>query len=376
MTGTRHRTVVAVPYNAMAVPKGGRIARPFVFRADVPIEIEVVRDPPTAVVCRDEFARETAYLGHAGSLWMPVQTGAHRGAPPIAAEEALRRMARGLGFDGVNSSENPFLHVGTDRIHPGAFVAKGTIEEAALRSVASTDLAWTTAAAQRIAADLLLTEDGRLLRRSVGPLWGQYTADDLHIIPVDFQLPSGPELFACTRLAEAREFWTQEHPRKSMRLRGTVEIHDADCIPDHDAHIVARSVLRRECAAWLGDVAPCASPSVAALAERAMRGYERVHGLGIDILSDKNRRNLPTPPSALPPTPEEIVEAVDAMRLFVAEMPGYVGGVEARDICDGWRKVYEDLAGRACRRFEQYERPRLPDPEGVPDLGIAPSPAF
>ena len=376
MTGTRHRTVVAVPYNAMAVPKGGRIARPFVFRTDVPVEIEVVRDPPTAVVSCDELVRETAYLGHAGSLWLPVATASHAGAPPIAAEEALRRMGRGLGFGDANSSENPFLHVGPDRLHPDAFVAKGTIEDVALRSVASTDLAWTTAAAQRIAADLLLTEDGRLLRRSVGPLWGQYTADDLHIIPANFQLPSGPELFACTRLAEAKEFWTQEHPRKSMRLRGTVEIHEPGCIPDHDAHIVARSVLRRECAAWLGDVAPCASPSVAALAERATRGYERVHGLGIDILSDRNRRNLPTPPSALPPTPEEIVEAVDAMRLFVAEMPGSIGSEEIRDVCDKWRSVYEDLAGRACRRFEQFERPRLPDPEGVPDFGIALSPAF
>lgn len=376
MTGTRHRTVVAVPYNAMAVPKGGRIARPFVFRTDVPVEIEVVRDPPTAVVSCDELVRETAYLGHAGSLWRPVATGPEKNAPPIAAEEALRRMGRGFGFWDVNSSENPFLHIGTDRLHPGAIVTKGAIEEAALRSVVSTDLAWTIAAAQRIAADLLLTEDGRLLRRSVGPLWGQYTADDLHIIPVDFQLPSGPELFACTRLAEAKEFWTQEHPRKSLRLRGTVQINDPGCIPDHDAHIVARSVLRRECAAWLGDVAPCASPSVAGLAERAVRGYERVHGLGIDILSDRNRRNLPTPPSALPPTPEEIVEAVDAMRLFVAEMPGSIGSEEVRDVCDRWRSVYEDLAGRACRRFEQFERPRLPDPEGVPDFGLAPSPVF
>ena len=115
---------------------------------------------------------------------------------------------------------------------------------------------------------------------------------------------------------------------------------------------------------------------MAALAERATRGYERVHGLGIDILSDRNRRNLPTPPSALPPTLEEIVEAVDAMRLFVAEMPGSIGSEEVRDVCDKWRSVYEDLAGRACRRFEQFERPRLPDPEGVPDFGIALSPAF
>ncbi|GJD90700.1 hypothetical protein BHAOGJBA_4242 [Methylobacterium hispanicum] len=373
MTGPSLRTTVAVPYEANAVPKGARNSRSFVFRASVPIEIEIVRNPATAVLCRDERARETVYLGHDASLWLPVAASPNFGGHAIAAEDALRRLTRGLGFCDGGHYDNPFLHVADGRLKPGDFAAIGPIEDAALRSVESTGLAAAGAAARRLARDFLLTEDGRLLRRSVGPFWGQYTQDDLSIIPFDFKMPSGPDMFACTRVAEAMEFRAREHPRRSMNRRGMVDILEPGCVPDHDAHVAARSVLRTECAAWMADVAPLASASVALLAEQAQRGYERVHGRRIADLSHKDRRTLPAPASAVPPTPEQIVEAVDAMRLFVTEMPGSHEDEEILGVCDNWRSVYEDLAGRAIRRFDAFERHRLPDPEGVPQIDSAPS---
>ena len=375
MNAPRHRTTVAVPYEAIAVPRGARNARSFVFRAEVPIEIEMVRDPQTAVLCRDERARDTAYLGHAASLWLPVAASPHLGGRAVAAEEALRRLTRGLGFCDGGHYDNPFLHVADDRLKPLDFAAIGPIEDAGLRSVVSSGLASAAAAAQRLARDFLLTEDGRLLRRSVGPFWGQYSADDLSIIPFDFKMPSGSDMFACTRMAEAMEFRAQEHPRRNMNRRGMVEILAPGCVPDHDAHVAAKSVLRTECAAWMGDVAPLSSPSVAQLAERAQRGYERVHGRQIADLSHRDRRTLPAPASAVPPTPEQIVEAVDAMRLFVIEMPGSHDDEEILGVCDNWRSVYEDLAGRAIRRFDAFERHRLPDPERAPQIDLAPSPS-
>lgn len=368
-----HRMIVSVPHQAMGVPKGGRVPRPFVFRTHVPIAIEVARDPAVAVLCRDDQGRETAYFGHGDALWLPITGGLHRGAPPLAAEVALRRLERGLAFDDLNACENPFLHVGAKRILPSFFVTQGTLEEEQLRSVASTDLEEVVPAAHRIAADFLLTQDGRLLRRSPGPFWGQYSDDALHMIPSTFGLPSGPEVFACSRLEEALEFRRAEYPEKSMRIRGTVRIHAPGCVPDNDAWIAARSLCRREFANWFGHVAPLATPEVAAIASQAAAGYERIHGLGIDVLTSKDRRNDPTPPSTVPPMPVQIAEAVDAMRAFVAQMPGPIGDDEVEGVCRQWRGAFEDISGRAIRRYDAFERHRLPDPEGVPEIDPVPS---
>lgn len=368
-----HLMTVSVPYRATGVPKGGRIARPHVFRASVAVAIEIVRDPATAVLCSDEFGRETAYLGHARSLWRPITEGRHKGGAVVSAELALSRMKDGLGLDRLDDVENPFLHLGDRKILPGFFAGKGAIEDAELRSIEWTDRDATVAAAQRLAGDLLLTEDGRLLRRSPGPFWGQYTSEALHLIPSEFTLPAGPEVFACTRLEEAKEFLASEHPGRWIPQRGRAIVLDPECVPDHDAHIAARSLCRRECASWLELVMPLATHDVAVLAQAAITGYERLHGLGIEVLTSKDGRNLPTPASAIAPTPVQIAEAVDAMRDFVEAMPGPISDEKVEDVCRNWRSVFADLAGRAIRRYDAFERHRLPDPRGVPDIGAVPS---
>lgn len=368
-----HRMIVSVPYRASGVPRGGRIARPHVFRASVPVAIEIVRDPATAILCRHEHGRETAYLGHGSALWRPVTEGLHRGSVPVPAEIGLGRLEAGLGLDRMDQVENPFLHLGERKILPGFFADKVAAENADMRSIEWTDHDATAAAAQRIARDLLLTTDGRLLRRSPGPFWGQYTAEDLHLIPSDFSLPTGPEVFACNRLEEAMEFLASEGRSRNVALRGRATIHMPECIPDHDAWIAARSLCRRQFASWFGYVAPLASKDVALLARAAADGYERIHGLAIETLASKDGANLPTPVSATAPSLTQIAETVDALRDFVAAMPGPIGDAEVEDVCRQWRSVFEDLAGRAVRRYDAFERHRLPDPRGVPDLDAVPS---
>lgn len=368
-----HRMIVSVPYRASGVPKGGRIARPHVFRASVPVAIEIVRDPATAVLCRHEHGRETSYLGHDRSLWRPVTEGLHRGCKTVPAEIALSRIESGLGLDKLDQVENPFLHLGERKILPGFFADKVAVENADMRSVEWTDRDSMAAAAQRIAGDLLLTTDGRLLRRSPGPFWGQYSGDDLHLIPSDFSLPSGPEVFACNRLDEAMEFLAAEGGSRSVALRGRATIHMPECIPDHDAWIAARSLCRRQFASWFAYVAPLATEEVVLLARSAADGYERIHGLGIETMTSKDGANLPTPASATAPSPLHIAEAVDALRDFVASMPGPIGDAEVEGVCSQWRSVFADLAGRAIRRYDAFERHRLPDPQGVPDLDAVPS---
>lgn len=371
-----HRIAVAVPYRATVVPKGARLPRVETFRALVPVDIEVARDPDEAVVCRSRFDRISTYHGHAGTLWHVVPTGWQNGAAALQAEDALRRMSAGLGFDAAGTVANPFLDLSPNRMHPADFRLVRTIEETAIRSFHGDDLAEVSAAARRLAAELILTRDGRVMRRSPGPHWGCHVAGRLEPMATTFELPMAkPDYFACNRLAEAKDFQRGERPG-FVSVQGEIEILLPECVPDRDAEIAARAVCQRGFAPWFAHVGPLASPSVAELAERAAAGFERIHGMPREILAAETSRQWQTPAGSIPPTPAEISDAVESLRLFASEMPGPIDDPEVEAVCANWRSVFRDLAGRALRRYDDYERDRLPDPEGVPELEPAPSPAL
>jgi hypothetical protein len=371
-----HRIAVAVQYRANVVPKGARLPRVCTFRAFVPVDIEVVADPDLAVVCRSRLDRTSTYHGHAGTLWHAVPSGWHEGSAPLQAEEALRRMSAGLGFDDAGGVANPFLELRPGQVHTAEFRMCRTIEETAIRSFHGDDLAEVSAAARRLAAEMILTTDGRIMRRSPGPFWGCHVAGRLEPMAVSFGLPlAKPDHFACTRLAEAKEFQKGERPG-FVSVQGEIEILAPECVPDRDAEVAARAVCQRGFAPWFAHVGPLASPSVAELAERAAAGFERIHGMPREILAAEASRQWPTPAGSIPPTPAEIADAVESLRLFASEMPGPIDDPEVEAVCANWRSVFRDLAGRALRRYDDYERDRLPDPEGVPELDPAPSPAL
>ncbi len=371
-----HRLAVAVPYRATVVLKGARIPRTETFRAYVPVEFEVVADPDVAVVCRNRFDRSSTYHGHAGTLWHALTCGWQEGSAPMKAEEALRRMSAGLGFDDAGGAANPFLQLRPKPMGPLDFRMARTIEETAIRSFHGDDLAEVSAAARRLAAEMILTRDGRIMRRSPGPFWGCHVAGRLEPMPATFGLPTAkPDHFACNRLAEAKEFQRGERPG-FVSVQGEIEILAPECVPDRDAEVAARAVCQRGFAPWFAHVGPLASPSVAELAQRAAAGFERIHGMPREILAEEASRQWPTPAGAVPPTFAEIVDAVESLRLFASEMPGPIDDPEVEAVCANWRSVFQDLAGRALRRYDDFERDRLPDPEGVPELGPAPSPAL
>lgn len=371
-----HRLAVAVPYRATVVPKGARHPRVETFRAFVPVDIEIVADPDVAVMCRNRFDRTSTYHGHAGTLWHVVPTGWQNGSVPLQAEEALRRMSAGLDFDTTGTVANPFLDLSPKRTHPAEFRMVRTIEETSIRSFHGDNLAEISAAARRLAAEMILTRDGRIMRRSPGPFWGCHVAGRLEPMSVTFGLPlAKPDHFACNRLAEAKEFQRGERPG-FVSVQGEIEILAPECVPDRDAEVAARAVCQRGFAPWFAHVGPLASPSVAELAERAAAGFERIHGMPREILAEEASRQWPTPAGAVPPTSADIVDAVESLRLFASEMPGPIDDPEVEAVCANWRSVFQDLAGRALRRYDDFERDRLPDPEGVPELDPSPSPAL
>lgn len=364
----RHRVPIAIPYVASIVPKGGRRPRDQFFRTTATVEIEVVRTPPVAVICRDGNDR-IQYRGHAGSLWLPLDLFEQPDDAPLGADDAFRAMAEGLRLGSREHVDNPFLRLCREPISPVVFRGLGTLEDRLLRSVESDERAEMAAAASRVAEDFLLTTDGTLLRRSPGPFWAATGVDRIELMAYVFDLPPGrSDHFAFHRREEAVEFGTDVGTGELV-VRGDIEIIDPDCVPDHDAETTARAIFRREVLPWFDTVMPIASSDVTELGERSMKAFERIHGLPFAFMKDMGR-HMPTPAGVVPPTPMEIAQGVEALRAFVREMPRGRSDREFDRTCAGWRSVFEGMTGLAVRRYDRHERHRLPDPEGIPDLSM------
>lgn len=368
----RHRIPVAIPYVASIVPKGGRRPRDQFFRTSTTVEIEVVQEPPVAVICRDGHD-ETAYRGHAGSLWLPVDLFERRDDAPFDVENAFRCFADGLRLGRSGDIDNPFLRLCREPMSPLAFRGLGQLEERLLRSVESDGRAEMCAAASRVAEDFLLTTDGTLLRRSPGPFWGTGNVDRIDLWSYAFDLPPGrSDHFAFHRREEAIEF-ARNVGHGEVVVHGDIEIVDPDCTPDRDAEATAQAIFRREVVPWFDAVLPTASPQVLELGKRAMKAFERIHGLPLAFMEGVGRF-MPTPAGAVPPTPIEIAHGVEALSAFIDQMPGGGTDLKLDRTCADWRSVFFGMTGLAMRRYDDHERHRLPDPAGVPDLSIPSGP--
>lgn len=362
----RHRVEVAIPYIASVVPKGGRRPRDQFFQTSTAVEIEVVPEPPVAVICRDP-GLTIRYRGHAGSLWLPVNLYEQPEDAPFEAEDAFRCFADGLRLGRHGGVDNPFLRVCREPMSPLVFRGLGRLEERLLRSVENDERAEMAAAACRVAEDFLLTTDGALLRRSPGPFWGTGNLDRIDLWSYAFDLPPArSDHFAFHRREEAIEFG-RNVGSGVVAVHGEIEIVDPDCIPDRDAETTAQAIFRREVVPWFDAVMPAASPKVRELGERSMKAFERIHGLPLAFMGDMGR-HVPIPAGVVPPTPLEIAQGVEALRAFIDEMPGGNSDPKLDRTCADWRSVFVGMTGLAVRRYDDHERHRLPDPEGIPDL--------
>lgn len=362
----RRRVVAAVPHLATIVPKGARRQRDEIFRTSVAVDIEVVPDPPVAVIVRDR-GMTVSYQGHAGALWLPVRPFGDPNQAPLGVEELVDCLAVGRRPGTTGEIDNPFLRLCREPLSPDMFRRLGAVEDRILKSIEGDDRAEVAAAAGRVADDFLFTTGGAVLRRSPGPFWGAYARDRLGPVACQFDIPlNQPDQFAFHRLDEAIEFHSNVGLGR-VDVSGAIEIVDADCVPDRDAEFVARSIFRKDVAAWFETVMPVASPEVRALGERSIEAFERIHGLPLKTMADVRTRSRPTPAGALPPTPIEIVEGVDALCAFVHGMPGG-DEPELNVTCASWKSLFVGMTGLAVRRFDAHERHRLPDPEGIPDL--------
>lgn len=368
-----YRVVVRVPYRAYATPKGARVPRMLLFKQEVPVEIEVVRDPPVAVRCLAWTGTRQDLIGHRGALWLPFGHDAERGPSPGQAEATLQAMADGeyTGNHGC-SLANPFALIGLERNPPNLTVHdQGAIESAALRSVDWTDADEMAVAAQRVARDILLTADGRLLRRSPGPTW-QCFENRLYAALGSFQHPiPHSQHFGCLRREESGAWWAQVSGMSRVAAVGEIEVALPGFVEDHDALLAARTVLRADYAAWVGQVAAVASPAVLELAARVDEGYRLVHGLAREAYAIAGDGR--TPVDAVAPSPADCLAAVDDLRLFVADMPGTTEDRIMPTVCRDWRNVFDMGSALALHRFDEMERPRITVAETESDRGLVPS---
>lgn len=368
-----HRMVVRVPYRAYATPKGARVPRMLLFKQEVPVEIEVVHAPPVAVRCLAWTGTGQDLIGHRSALWLPFGHDAERGPCPGQAEATLKAMADGEYTGNHGSSlANPFALIGLEGIPPNLTVQdQGAIERAALRSVDWTDADEMAAAAQRLARDLLLTADGLLLRRSPGPTW-QCFENRLYAALGSFQHPvPHSQHFGCLRREDASAWCAQVSGRSRVAAVGEIEVALPGFVEDHDALLAARTVLRADYAAWVGQVTAVASPAVLELAARVDEGYRLVHGLAREAYAIAGDGHVRTPIGAVAPSPADCLAAVDHLRLFVTDMPGTTEDRIMPTVCRDWRNVFDKESALALHRFDEMERPRIAVAE--PDLGLVPS---
>lgn len=369
-----HRIVVRVPYRAYATPKGARLPRMLLFKQEVPVGIEVVRDPPVAVRCRSWKGTAQDLFGHRGALWLPFGHDSERAPQQGLSETMLQAMADGEYTGSFEcSTANPFALIGLERI-PKNLMAfdQGAIERAALRSVDWTDADEMAAAAQRVARDLLLTHDGRLLRRTPGPTW-QCFENNLYAVPGSFQHPVPlSQHFGCLRREEAGAWYAQVSGRSRVASAGEIEVALPGCVEDNDARLAARTILRSDYAAWVGRVEDVASPAVLELASRVDEGYRLVHGLSRGDYAVAGDAHARTPVDAVAPSPAECLAAVDDLRLFVADMPGTTEDRVMPTVCRDWRNVFDKGSALALHRFDEMERPRIAVAEAAPELDSVP----
>lgn len=367
------RVSIAVPYRANVVPRGARGLREVVYRATLPIDLPVVAagDLPVAVSCRDVPARYVTdrptcdYFGWQGGLWLPL----HDYDDPhllLRAEKALRRLADGAA-EFEDGETNPFAHVGPRPVSTAAFLQARPVEDVLLREHVGDDRDTCLAHAARLGSDLLLCEDGRVLRRSCGPFFATFDGKTIDLVASRHEPPGGAHHpFGPARLPEAVECFAMLAPGRPALVRGAVEIHDPACVPDLDALTTARGVAARYWARIFGLVSEGADAAHRIAAEAAIAAAARLRGLDPQYFVDHERS--PTPEGIEPPGPQEILDAVELMRGFAEDRMFAADTPVSPATLDSFRGLWEQTVQPHLTRWHVFERDRLPVSEAAPDL--------
>lgn len=365
-----HRLSIDVPYVASVVPKGARNPRDVVFRERVVLDLRVVpaRDLPEAAHARDlpgSGRREATWFGNDRDLWQPLRD--ERDARDLAADQALAALASGASRMGWH--RNPFLQTGRTPIRADRFPKAEPYDPKAVRQFLHDERARTLANVARLAADFLLCEDGRILRRSTGPWWRVTSNDGIVLKNGGFELPGSSvhQAFGGLRLEDARRYRGIRHPDCPGQTSGSLEILDPASFPDLDARETALLIADPVYAGWFrdsgrelgGEADVAARLLVGRMAE--LRGCDETAFL-------MDRAGMPWPQGVEPPSVLELAAVVADMRAYFDTFMG------------DFRKGHPLVEHRTCRqRFEQamagclarwdlMEVPRLPDTDVAPEL--------
>ncbi|GJD90694.1 hypothetical protein BHAOGJBA_4236 [Methylobacterium hispanicum] len=367
---SRERLTIPLVYVGDVVPRGARNPREACFRIETAVEIRTVSASDLAVAIdvlgqQSEPGLRQRYIGFEGSLWLPVEASV---GVPLEQAQAIDSITSGAC--NLGNKPNPFLRIGR-ALRAESFPDARPIEEMPIRQVRETDLDDRLARASRVAADLLLVEGNRVLRRSPGPFWRCGPNARPFLVHPGFDLPGrspdlvagGAAYFGISRFEEMREFAAEEWGTSPAPDSCEILMHE--CVPDQDALVAARAVANFNAIQWMHMVAG-SQPGAAADIPSTFRAAGALYGRNSDELS-RGIGTYPACPGMQTPPPGEIIAAAEGMRDFFAA-PIETDKAAVRAVHEANRKLFEQSAAPHLRRFDLYERGRLLVDDIAPDL--------
>lgn len=371
------RISIAVPYRIMATPKGARVAREIVCRAHMPADLRMARTEemvPAVVACSWDYKPEATRTYHSfdGALWLPMSDTSHDDGY-LTVDRAVAQLAGGDRY--VGTTANPFARTGATRVFYDDLAKSKRIEDLQLRKIDGDDGADVLANAARLADDLLLCEDGRCYRRSVGPHVQVFGDKGMRVFASICETPhtASHQYFSAGRLEEAAEYGAARWAGFEPSIEGDLEILDRSHLPDVDALAVATVVADPGYAHWIVEAAQGRDAEVVFAADDVVRRIGRMHGVEPDVLL-ADFEQVEWPLGSIPATPEDIIGVVDATRSFFARhMEGYADK-HSQGPGSSYRERFERRMAVTLARFDAYERHRLPIDEIPPDLTLPEGP--
>lgn len=371
------RISIAVPYRAIATPKGARASREIVCRAHMPAALRVAKAEemvPAVVACSWDYKPEATrtYRSFDGALWLPMTDTSDDGGY-LRVENAVAQLAEGARY--VGTTPNPFARAGAVRVFHQDLAKSKRMEDLLLRKLDCEDSAAVLANAARLADDLLLCEDGLCYRRSIGPHVQVYGAGGVRVFASAFEPPhtASHQYFGAARLEDAADYGAARWAGFQPSIEGELEILDRSHLPDHDALAVATVVADPGYAHWIVEAAQGRDAEVVFAADDVVRRIGRIHGVEPDVLlADFDRVDWPL--GSIPPTPEDVVGVVDATRTFFARHMEGASDRLSQGSGSTYRERFERRMAVTLARFDAYERHRLPIDEIPPDLTLPEGP--
>ncbi|ACS44074.1 hypothetical protein [Methylorubrum extorquens] len=367
---TSERVRIRVPFRANVTPRGARNARVVVYADEIVADIPVVAasDLPLAVRVREggdpHRLQRVDYFGFDDDLWVPFLVG-----PTVVTPEAAVAVLL-AGSENLGGSGNPFLSLSAGTVEAQHVAAAGRIEEAALRSVAGDDRARSLGRAARVAADLIFTDDGRVLRRSPG-VFHLFRNDGPALLPCLRRLPDIAVFGAC-RFSDAADYACRhlgyaEPPLPAPGLKVT----HPEFVRDHDPLILARAIVPQNTAVIARVTKPECDAAGRLAGDLAEAAVARLYGLDPEELPQRFYTSPAQPFGTATPSIDEVVEAVATIRSFFRDHVPRRAGSSIVNYTENRRDIY---------RWDEVELPRLgfetaaPDLSGLADIAVPSGP--